>query len=67
MALGPGKYDQELTDLRTRCKAAGALLIVIDGDRGSGFSAQLTPQLTLALPAVLRDLAEQIESSGIRA
>ena len=37
MPIGPGKYDEMCTDIRIITKAAGVLLIVLDGDRGSGF------------------------------
>jgi hypothetical protein len=64
MAFGPGKYDDELTDVRAKTRAAGALLLIFDGTKGSGFSAQLSLELTLKLPAILRDVARQIEAKG---
>jgi hypothetical protein len=67
MALGPGKYDAEVSELRKRLKAHGILLLVLDGERGSGFSAQLPLDVTMNMPTVLRDLANEIETSGIRA
>jgi hypothetical protein len=65
VALGPGKYDAEVTELRQRLKADGILLLVVGGDRGSGFCAQLPADVTMRYPEVLRDLAKQIEESGI--
>jgi hypothetical protein len=65
MALGPGKYDAEVGELRKRLKAHGILLLVVNGDRGSVFSAQLPGDLTMNMPTVLRDIAKQIEESGI--
>lgn len=67
MPMGPGKYDAEVTELRQRLKANGILLLVVQGERGSGFSAQLSGEDVLALPNVLRQLAEQIEKSGVDA
>jgi hypothetical protein len=64
VAFGPGKYDDELTEVRRRTAAAGALLLIFDGIKGSGFSAQLSLELTLTLPAILRDVARQIEEKG---
>ena len=40
MALGAGKYDDEVTALRERYHAEGVILLVIRGDRGEGFSMQ---------------------------
>jgi hypothetical protein len=41
MAAGPGKYDDICTVAREMAKADGAIVIIIDGERGSGFSVQL--------------------------
>ncbi|HVX56958.1 MAG TPA: hypothetical protein VHA37_04450 [Candidatus Saccharimonadales bacterium] len=59
--IGPGKYDEAATRARQECKAAGVVLIVCDGHSGNGFSAQLSPELSYRLPAVLRQVADQIE------
>lgn len=65
MALGPGKYDDEATRVRFDTQAEGVILVVLNGAKGSGFSAQLSLPLTLNLPMILRDIANQIEQSGI--
>jgi hypothetical protein len=62
MTIGPSKYDDEVTWVRERTKASGVILIVIGGDRGQGFAAQATPAVTLSLPKMLRDMADQIEA-----
>lgn len=64
MAFGPGKYDDLATVLREETRAAGVVVIVFDGAQGSGFSAQLSPDLTLTLPSILRDIARRMESEG---
>jgi hypothetical protein len=64
MALGPGKYDDLCTKLRTEAKAAGVLLVVLRGDRGDGFSAQGPPEMLLTLAAMLRHVADEIEQWG---
>jgi hypothetical protein len=61
MALGPGKYDAALTLARQACGATSAVLIVLDGEHGAGFSCQATAAMTLALPEFLRQLANSIE------
>ena len=60
--IGPGKYDDETTAVMKATHAAGVILIVIGGDKGQGFSVQATPEVTRALPAMLRLIADQIET-----
>jgi len=64
MALGPGKYDDLCTYVREQAKADGALVIVINGTRGVGFSCQADLQTTLLLPELLENIAKQIRESG---
>jgi hypothetical protein len=65
MALGPGKYDTQCTQVREETQATGVCLLVFDGCKGSGFSVQTENLCSLAmLPQILRDAADQIESSG---
>jgi hypothetical protein len=64
MAFGPGKYDDLCTLVRERAEATGAIVIVIDGNRGNGFSCQAGVGTLLELPDILEKLAEQIRESG---
>lgn len=64
MALGPGKYDHLCTLVREQAKAEGAIVIVIAGEHGNGFSCQADAENTLLLPFYLEDLARQIRESG---
>jgi hypothetical protein len=64
MPLGPGKYDAEVTMVREKLAAEGVILLVFNGNKGGGFSCQLTAELLLHVPAMLRDIAKQIEESG---
>jgi len=64
MALGPGKYDELCTLARERAKALAAVVIIIDGEHGSGFSVQGPAALTLDLPCILRLLADDIEKDN---
>jgi hypothetical protein len=41
MADGAGKYDDLCTTVREASHAEAALVIVLNGDRGSGFSCQV--------------------------
>ncbi len=60
MAEGKGKYDDACTVLREATNAAGAVIVVIDGIHGSGFSCQASPERTAELPEMLELLAKQI-------
>ncbi len=62
MAIGPGQYDDEVTELRERLKASGILLIVFGGDRGTGFCAQLPLEQTILTPEILENVAKQIRA-----
>jgi len=64
MAIGAGKYDDECTRVRTATHASGVLLIVLNGDFGSGFSCQADAATTLGLPEILEKVAAQIRRDG---
>jgi len=57
-------YDNWCTKVREGTKSSGVILIVFGGEAGSGFSMQATPELTMALPAILRNVADQIDRDG---
>jgi hypothetical protein len=58
--IGPGKYDQLCSTVRFAAKAKAAIIIIIDGNRGSGFSCQGDLATTVALPEMLETMAKQI-------
>jgi hypothetical protein len=62
MAAGPGKYDDLCTLVRERAAAAGALLIIVNGEKGSGFSCQADLMTTAGIPDLLEDIARQIRA-----
>jgi altronate dehydratase len=62
MAIGKGKYDPEVTELRERLQAEGILLIVFGGPRGSDFGAQLPLEQMISTPEILEKLAKQIRA-----
>ena len=64
MPMGEGKYDALCTVVREASKAKAALVIIIDGKHGTGFSMQTNdPVVALALPGVLEHVAAQIRES----
>lgn len=65
MAHGPGKYDDFVTHVREQAQAEAVLLIVFNGNRGSGFSMQARGHMPPAqVAAILEDTARQIRASG---
>lgn len=63
MALGPGKYDDACTHARLSTNAQACILVVIGGEKGSGFSVQGPPDVTAQLPTILEHMAKQIRES----
>jgi hypothetical protein len=61
MAIGPGKYDDLCETAREQAGAIGAILIIFDGKKGSGFSVQAPWELIDQMPEMLRTLARMIE------
>ena len=64
MAYGAGKYDTLCTEVREKTSAKGAIVIILDGNLGSGFSMQADPETTATLPTLLENIAKQIRASG---
>ena len=60
-SAGPGKYDDLCTNARLAAGARGAILIVLGGLDGSGFSVQMPQHLVATLPRLLRELADGVE------
>ena len=66
MPVGPGNYDEEATWVQVKTQAHGVILMIVDGNKGNGFSIasfdiQATLEITLSLPKLLREMANQIE------
>ena len=60
---GPGKYDDACTMAREATGANAAVLIIIDGSKGHGFSVQTRDERVMfELPTLLRILAKDIEA-----
>jgi hypothetical protein len=63
---GPGKYDDEATLVRCATSASCVGLIVIGGNRGTGFAVQGSTEFVLALPDLLEALARGIRAQNNR-
>jgi hypothetical protein len=63
--IGPGKYDDLATYVRETAKAEGVVVLVLGGEKRNGMSAQLPLSLTPYIVAMLRNVADEIEQSGI--
>lgn len=62
--LGPGKYDDACTEVREKTKADAVVLLVMGGEKGSGFSCQAPINVAVNLPKMLRKMADEIEKTG---
>ena len=66
MALGPGKYDDLCTYVREQVgidvnvNGGGVVVMVLGGNRGSGFAVQADIATTLKLPDLLEHMAREI-------
>lgn len=59
---GPGKYDNLCTDVRERSGAVGAVVVIVGGQHGHGFSVQAPPELLASLPQMLEMVAKQMRA-----
>ena len=61
--IGPGKYDDLVTQLREGLEAKAVLLVVVQGNRGNGVSQQIaagTKEEAQKLASVLADILGDI-------
>ena len=66
MSIGPGKCDAACTQARIATKAKTAILIVLGGESGPGFSVQSDdPDITAQIPMILMRTAQMIEEDLI--
>lgn len=63
MPAGPGKYDDECTRVREATGAKGVVLIIFEGDKGSGFSVQAGFVEHLFLPETLESIAREMRAA----
>lgn len=62
MTVGAGKYDALCTYVRVQSRAQAAIVMVINGNKGSGFSVQSEIPVPPAMLAdMLREMANDIE------
>lgn len=62
MALGPGKYDDECTQIREQTGAEVVLVVVLGGAKGHGFSMQSRGRPPIDVAELLRNVAKEIEA-----
>lgn len=63
MPMGPGKYDHWCTLVREGTHADGVVLIVLNGDRGAGFSVQAVRGMQVPLADMLEDVVQQLRKN----
>lgn len=52
-----GRYDDYADRLQKELQSQGVVLIVIGGEKGSGFSIAATPAVVVDMPSVLHEIA----------
>lgn len=62
----PGKYDDICTMARVATQADGAVLIIMNGTKGGGFSVQVPPELLIYLPSMLTYIAKEIQKDLVK-
>lgn len=61
----PGIYDDLCTHVRKETESEMAIVIIVKGNKGSGFSVQTeNPDLLKVLPDTLEFMAQQIRQGG---
>lgn len=55
-------YTQLATLVVHVARAAGALVLILGGDRGTGFSVDVPPDLYPGLPSLLRHMADDVQA-----
>lgn len=61
--IGPGKYDYECTFVREHTQAEGVAVLVLNGERGTGFSVQGPLHVNLLMADVLEQMARSIRKA----
>jgi len=59
--IGAGKYDDLCSYVRNKAKAKGVILIIVEGEKGEGFSCQTDMATLLRIPGMLRHMATILE------
>lgn len=59
----PGKYDDLCTYVREQTNAVAAVVIIIGGDKGHGFSVQAFADMSPQLPDMLEDIARRMRKA----
>jgi hypothetical protein len=62
MPIGPGKYDDLASLVMERCRGRGVVVIVFEGNLGSGFSVQADPHVMLAIPDILQGVVDALRA-----
>ena len=65
--IGPGKYDKACTVVREMTAATCAMVVVIGGNKGAGFSVQTADPINVtALASMLEHIARQLREDAVK-
>lgn len=59
--FGPGRYAAQCNQVLIESHADAVLLVVFNGDKGSGFEVHGKQGVVVDVPAILREMANVIE------
>lgn len=65
MPIGPGKYDEVLAEALEKVGAKQGILMILDGDKGSGLSVKVAVALINTVPSILESIAVDIRRNGL--
>jgi hypothetical protein len=63
MPLGPRKYEDLYTQVREQAQARSAMVFILNGTSGSGFSVQADLATHVKLPEIFENVAAQIRAA----
>ena len=67
MKRGDGTYPELAAHCVAQTHASGVVLLVVNSDRGTGFTIQAEPLIGVSLPAIIRTLADELDVGRITA
>lgn len=64
VGAGAGKYDDLCTYVRTEAEAKTVLVVILEGNKGSGFSVQGDINDVAGVPTLLENVAKGIRAAA---
>jgi hypothetical protein len=65
MPVGPGSYSDLAKTVQRESEADGVVVVIVNGNGGSGTEVFAMPEVLAELPTLLRHLADEIEHAEV--